>query len=164
MTTDTTTRTAAETLMDSPAFNAAIDAAIDELKSASASITAVRPGNPDLKVSLDECLARHAINKGRKSVFPYIGSGLGHGPLVELLDGSVKWDMINGIGVSMFGHSHPEMTRAALRAAMGDTLMQGNLQFNRDAIEFSQFLVDEAARTSNLKQCFLTNSGAMANE
>ena len=56
---------------------------------------------------------------------------------VRLADGSVKWDMINGIGVHMFGHSDRDMIRASLEGAVSDTVMQGNLQYNQDAVDFA---------------------------
>ena len=102
--------------------------------------------------------------RGRPALYPYIGSGIGNGPLVELADGSVKWDMINGIGVHMFGHGDPDIIETALRAALSDTVMHGNLQFNAEVIDFAELIVTEASRASELKYCFLTNSGTMANE
>ena len=84
--------------------------------------------------------------------------------MVELVDGSVKWDLINGIGVQMFGHSDPDMVRAALESALEDVVMEGNLQFNTRSIEFGELLVEQASRGSRLRHVFLTNSGAMANE
>ena len=164
MATDTTLRNLADTLLDNPAVSGGIDSIIRELREAQSSITGVRPPAEELRVGYEQYLAQVEKDKGRKPVFPYVGSGLGNGPLVELADGSVKWDMINGIGVSMFGHSHPGMTEAAIRGALADTVMQGNLQFNREAIDFAQLLVEEAGRTSRITKCFLTNSGAMANE
>lgn len=164
MATDTTLRNLADTLHDNPAVSGGIDSIIRELREVQSSITGVRPPVDELRVGYEKYLAQVEKDKGRKPVFPYVGSGLGNGPLVELADGSVKWDMINGIGVSMFGHSHPEMTEAAIRGALADTVMQGNLQFNREAIDFAQLLIEEAGRTSRITKCFLTNSGAMANE
>lgn len=143
---------------------ASIEAILDELRTAQAGLTEARPPNSDLVVEYEELLARAAKIRGRESLFPYLGTGFGNGPLVELADGSVKWDMINGIGVHMFGHSHPQMVRAALESALSDVVMQGNLQFNTDSIGVSEILVTEAARTSAITHCFLTNSGAMANE
>ena len=37
--------------------------------------------------------------RGGNLFFPYISSGFGNGSLVQLHDGSIKYDMINGIGV-----------------------------------------------------------------
>jgi 4-aminobutyrate aminotransferase-like enzyme len=156
--------TIAAALVEHPAISTSIDAIIAQVRAAQQSITGIRPPNPDLKQSYADSLEQFTRLRGRGPIYPYLGSGFGNGPLVELADGSVKWDMINGIGVSMFGHSHPELIAVALRAALGDTTMQGNLQCNTDAVTFAQVLVDEAARTSRIRHAFLTNSGAMANE
>jgi 4-aminobutyrate aminotransferase-like enzyme len=164
MTTKTHELTAAATLAASPAVQDAIDTIVREVIDAQSSITAARPPQGELVESYQSYLKRSADVKGKPPLYPYVGAGLGNGPLVELADGSVKWDMINGIGVHMFGHSDPDMIATALRAAMSDTVMQGNLQFNLDSIEFSELLAKEASRGSKLKYCFLANSGVMANE
>lgn len=156
--------TQASLLASSPAIRDAIAAIVRELKARQAHLTGARPPQAELKETLDGWLKRSAECKGRPALYPYVGSGLGNGPLVELTDGSVKWDLINGIGVHMFGHSDPEMVEANIRSALADTVMQGNLQFNADSIEFTEFLVAEAVRSSKLKCCFVTNSGCMANE
>ena len=147
-----------------PAIEAAIATIRRELAQTQHQLTGARAGNVQLKLSLDEHLARATEVRGRAPLYPYIGSGLGNGALVELLDGSVKWDLINGIGVHMCGHGDGEVIEASIRASLSDLVMQGNLQFNSDAIEFGEFLAHEAARTSRLKHCFITNSGCMANE
>jgi 4-aminobutyrate aminotransferase-like enzyme len=98
--------------------------------------------------------------RGGKLWFPYIGSGIGRGALVELADGSVKYDFISGIGVHFFGHNHPALIDAAVDAAISNTIMQGNLQQNIDSLNLSALLT----QASGLPHCFLTNSGAMANE
>ncbi|MBL9149305.1 MAG: aminotransferase class III-fold pyridoxal phosphate-dependent enzyme [Phycisphaerae bacterium] len=147
-----------------PAIDAAIASILAEVRKRQASITGARPASADRKETLDSWLARSAEVKGRPALYPYVGSGFGNGPLVELVDGSVKWDLINGIGVHMFGHSDPDMIEASLRGALADTCMQGNLQFNPDSIEFAELLAGEASKSSRLKYCFVTNSGCMANE
>ncbi len=157
-------QTAAAALAANPAVDDAIERIVGEIESARASITGVRGPVTGGRESLKDFLERQKQNKGRGGFFPYIGSGIGNGPLVELLDGSVKWDLINGIGVHMFGHSDPDLIRTGLRAAMGDTVQQGNLQCNADAVMFGETLVEQASRGSALRHCFLTNSGAMANE
>ena len=149
---------------DSPAVVETIDALVRQLADAQAAITGERPPSPTLVARNDSYLARQGAVKGRPPLYPYVGSGLGRGSLVELADGSVKWDLINGIGVHMFGHNDPDLVRAALRAVLSDTVMQGNLQFNVEAIEFAELLVSQAQPASDLKYCFLINSGAMANE
>ena len=143
---------------------ASIEAILDQLRAAQATITEARPPEADLVESYEALLGRAAAVRGRQCLYPYLGSGLGNGALVQLADGSVKWDMINGIGVHMFGHSHPTMVRAALESALSDVVMQGNLQFNPDSILIGELLTEEAARHSSIKHCFMTNSGAMANE
>ena len=151
-------------LVESPAVKSALEALLAELGQVQASITGARRADPARAGSYREHLARQEALKGRPAFYPYVGSGLGHGPLVQLLDGSVKWDMINGIGVHMFGHGEPDLVATALRAALADTVMQGNLQFNAEAIDFADLLVKAAAGGSRLAHCFLINSGALANE
>ncbi len=164
MTTEATDILTARALAETPAVAGAIDAILHELGQAQASITAARPALPELAESYETFLSRQAEAKGRAPWFPYVGSGLGNGPLVQLADGSVKWDLINGIGVHMFGHGDPDLVATALRASLGDTVMQGNLQFNTDVIEFAGLLVEQAGQSSGIKHCFLINSGALANE
>jgi acetylornithine/N-succinyldiaminopimelate aminotransferase len=123
-------------------------------------ITHIRPPLPELIQSYKETLEAFQGIRGGKLYFPYLGSGCGHGPLVELLDGSIKYDMISGIGPHFWGHSHPPLIETAIDAALSDTIMQGHLQQNEDALLISQLLV----KASGLDHCFLSSSGAMANE
>lgn len=121
---------------------------------------AVRPPQKELLQTYQETLEAFNILRGGKLYFPFLGSGWGHGPLVELLDGSVKYDMITGIGPHFWGHCHPPLIEASLDAALSDTIMQGNLQQNQEAFLLSRLLVN----ASGMDHCFLTSSGAMANE
>ena len=162
--TDQSQSTVASSLASSRAVRDAIESLQRELKQAQSKITGVRPPIGALKATYQDALNRQTEAKGRPPLYPYVGSGLGNGALVELADGSVKFDMINGIGVHMFGHGDPDIVSAAVRAAMSDMIMQGHLQFNTDAIELAELLIAEAAKSSQIKRCFITNSGAMANE
>ena len=164
MTPRTSDITAAKTLAQSATVNDAIQSIIAELVEAQSGLVGARPATAELMQSYEDALAQYGELRGRAALYPYIGSGIGNGPLVELADGSVKWDMINGIGVHMFGHSDPDLIETALRAALSDVVMHGNLQFNADVIDFADLIVTEASRSSDLKYCFLTNSGTMANE
>lgn len=129
------------------------------------SINDVRPGDPGLSARYQDQLAAFGKLRGNNLVLPYMGSGLGNGPFVELEDGSVKLDFITGIGVHGYGHNHPLMIDAGLRAALSDTVMQGNLQQNSDSYRFTRLLVETACQTgAKLNHCLLTSSGAMANE
>src|SRR5436190_703501 len=94
------------------------------------------------------------------------GSGFGSGCLVELADGSVKYDMISGIGVHGLGHGNPILVAAGLEAALQDTVMQGNLQQNVESARLSRELLDVARAEGGqrLAHVFLSSSGATANE
>lgn len=151
-------------LAASPAVRTAVDAIVSEVRAKSAMITDVRGPVPELAKSYEELMARASAVRGRGLLYPYISSGAGNGALVELLDGSVKWDMICGIGVHFFGHAEPDLIRAAVEAGIEDTLKHGNLQTSNGAFEFAETLLTEAKKHSRLKHCFVTTSGAMANE
>lgn len=133
---------------------------MEAVQSYQKSITAIRPPQSELIQSYEEILNAFHIIRGGKLYFPYLGSGWGHGPLVELLDGSIKYDMISGIGPHFWGHSYPPLIEVAIEAAFNDTIMQGHLQQNYDAVLLSQQLI----KASGLDHCFLSSSGAMANE
>jgi 4-aminobutyrate aminotransferase-like enzyme len=103
--------------------------------------------------------------RGGPLLLPLLVSGIGHGPLVELADGSVKYDMINGIGVHHLGHSHPALAEAAIDAALADTIMQGNLQQDETAAVFADLLLTLArSGGAELAHCFIASSGVMAGE
>lgn len=123
-------------------------------------IVGIKAPIASLKQSYDDMLKAMAEYRGGKLWFPFIGSGIGKGALVELADGSIKYDFITGIGVHFFGHSHPALIDASIDAAISDTIMQGNLQQNIDSVRLSELLI----KASGLPHCFLTSSGAMANE
>ena len=123
-------------------------------------LTGIRPPDPELKPYYDQALQTLTQCKGSPPWYPFIGSGIGKGVLVELLDGSVKYDFLGGIGVHHFGHSHPELIASSIDAAISDTVMQGNLQQNSDSIDLIEMLVTE----SKLDHCFLSTSGSMAND
>jgi acetylornithine aminotransferase len=103
--------------------------------------------------------------RGGAPYFPYLSSGLGRGPWVELSDGSVKLDFIVGIGVHGLGHSHPLMMQASIDGALQDTVMQGNLQQHPPSIELCERLIQWAQKSgAHLDHCLLSTSGAMSNE
>ncbi|HLP42395.1 MAG TPA: aminotransferase class III-fold pyridoxal phosphate-dependent enzyme, partial [Fibrobacteria bacterium] len=135
------------------------------LADAQASFTGIRPPDPGRKAAYEETLARFAELRGASLYYPYLGSGLGRGPLVELADGSVKYDFITGIGVHYFGHNHPALLEAGVDAALENTVMQGNLQQNVVSETLLARLLAAANRSgAALAHGFLTSSGAMANE
>lgn len=151
-------------MFSSPAVHAGVRQIVEEVRRASAKLTEVRLPNPGLKESYEAALARAGEVRGRGLLYPYLGSGVGNGALVELLDGSVKWDLITGIGVHFFGHSDPDLIQAGVEGAMADTLQHGNLLSNDDAYRFSDLLLKEARKHSRLKYAYCSTSGCMANE
>lgn len=102
--------------------------------------------------------------RGRPLNYQFIGTGAGQGVYVEVEDGSVKMDLINGIGVHIFGHGHPKLRAAAVRGALSDVVMQGNLEPNHEYVKLSKKLVELASRKSRLKYCWFSTCGTMANE
>jgi acetylornithine aminotransferase len=125
----------------------------------------VRPSSELLRESYSNWLDRLTDVRGGPPIWPYLSSGIGRGPYVELADGSVKLDFICGIGVHGAGHSDPGMVSAAIDAAIEDTVMQGNLQQNRASVVMMEKLIALAqASGASLPHCLLSTSGAMANE
>ncbi len=156
--------TIGEALHASPAVRSAIQCIVAEMRGASAKITDVRPANPGRKEHYDALIARAEAARGRGLLYPFIGSGVGNGALVELADGSVKWDLICGIGVHFFGHSDLDLAEAALRSGLDDTVKHGNLQANFEPFAFMETLINEARKGSKLQHGYIATSGAMANE
>lgn len=122
-------------------------------------IQGIKPPDPALKQSYEHMLQEFNRFRGQNLFFPFIGSGAGRGALVELADGSIKYDCISGIGVH-FGHGHPKLIESSLDAALQDTLMQGNLMQSEESVQLTRLLIQH----SKLDHAILTSSGAMANE
>jgi 4-aminobutyrate aminotransferase-like enzyme len=128
-------------------------------------LTGVRAPAGDRADDYDRLIQHFGQLRGGELYFPYLGSGIGNGALVELADGSVKYDMISGIGVHYFGHGHPAILAATIRAAMSDIVMQGNLQQDREAVDLTRLLLEQAGTGGcKIAHALLTTSGAMANE
>lgn len=139
---------------------AALQDLVESLAGAQEKITATKTASQDYSKNL-----QHLYNvRGRNLYYPYVGSGMGHGPFVELMDGSVKLDLIGGIGIHLFGHSHPMVVKAALEGALQDVVMQGNLQPNREYGELLDLLVGLAGRKSRIKKGWIGTCGTIVNE
>ena len=130
------------------------------------SVKKLKPKPPTAPKELtDELLERFKNVRGGGLVFPYVGTGKGYGALVELTDGSVKYDMIGGIGVNYFGHGNEKIVEASLNSAFSDCVMQGNLQQNEESlVVMEKFKRVANLHGANLDHVFLTTSGAMAVE
>ncbi|MBQ26730.1 MAG: acetylornithine aminotransferase [Nitrospiraceae bacterium] len=138
---------------------------LDALSTHQHKLDGPRPSNSSLDTSYMALLGEAGKLRGRPLMLPYIGTGIGRGALVELGDGSVKYDFISGIGVHVLGHSHPAIVMAAIDAALSDTIMQGNLQQNSESVELARELCEVGNRNDgHFTHCFLATSGAMANE
>jgi 4-aminobutyrate aminotransferase-like enzyme len=135
-----------------------------EVVQTSSGLRGLRPARQELQTSYQEAMQKLGQLRGRELYYPFIGSGAGSGPYVELMDGSVKLDLINGIGIHLFGHSHPQVMKAAVRGALSDVVMQGNLEPNVEYKDIGERLVRLAAKKSRLRHYWLSTCGTMANE
>ena len=153
-------KTVADALFQDPALDRAIDELVANVTTAGAKLGA---GMAADREPARELAKKINERRGRPLFFDgIIGSGLGRGPLVEMVDGSVKYDFIIAIGTNFFGHSDPDMLRTAVKAALQDVAMQGNLHPNREYAAFMEALCSRAP--GRLKRGWLAPSGADANE
>lgn len=136
----------------------------ESIQTAGQEITGIRPANKTQMASFEKSLEDIARFRGRPLFFKYIGTGRGRGAYVELEDGSVKLDLINGIGVHILGHSHPAVIRGAIQGATADIVMQGNLQPNKEYLGMLEKLSDLASRSSRMSHVWLATCGTIANE
>lgn len=150
----------AEKMAKDPRLHEAKRLLLEAASDYSKKISTVKPADPERKIAYDQLLERFKEARGGKLWYPYIGSGIGNGPLVELLDGSVKYDFITGIGTHYWGHSHQDLISTSFDAACSDTIMQGNLMQNRDSLDLMELLL----KNSGLDHCILSTSGVIANE
>jgi 4-aminobutyrate aminotransferase-like enzyme len=151
-------------LSSSGKINELVEGLVREVQRLSESIKGVRGPAPEEAARSAQLLERTNQLRGRPLFYNYIGSGIGRGPYTELEDGSVKLDLINGIGVNILGHSHPRVIKAALKGAMADVVQQGHLEPNADYTKLSNKLIELAGRSSRLRHAWLTTCGTMANE
>ena len=101
-----------------------IDQSVQEAMTFSQQIEGVRDALPDQEATLKAVVEKTNALRGRPLFYDYVGSGVGRGPYVELEDGSVKLDLINGIGIHIMGHNHPKVMAAATRGALADVVMK----------------------------------------
>lgn len=151
-------------LKESSSVKQSISLLANEVEKISRQIEQTRPPQEAFIKQNQILTAKIGENRGRPLFYPYVGTGIGHGPYVELEDGSVKLDLINGIGIHILGHSHPKIIEAMLEGALSDIVTQGNLQANREYLEMGDKLVQLAKKSSRLAHAWITTSGSMANE
>lgn len=137
----------------------------EALNEHSQKITGVKRPTKELASTYQETIESFSRDRGGKLFYDYIGSGIGNGALVELADGSVKYDFITGIGVHYFGHSHPGVVSAQVDGALTNTTMSGNLQQNIDSPRLFKLLLEQANKYGGgFDHMFMTSSGVMAAE
>jgi len=156
--------TIANSVFGSPRLKKLVEDLKNEVLKGQKEIVATKPPNPELIMSYKDYLEDIQSLRGRNLFYPYTGSGLGNGPFVELQDGSIKLDLINGIGIHLFGHSHPDIIEASITGALQDVVMQGNLEPNREYGELLELLVTAAGRKSKLKKGWIGTCGTIVNE
>jgi 4-aminobutyrate aminotransferase-like enzyme len=137
---------------------------VGQAQAITSKIEGVRPPDPAHKERAQQMIDQVGKHRGRPLYYPYLGTGAGRGPYVELEDGSVKLDLINGIGIHIMGHSHPKMIEASVQGALQDIVMQGHLEMNTEYLKFNELMLDLAGRKSRLKTCWISTCGTMANE
>ena len=137
---------------------------VKEVTDLNKTITGPKAAHPEHAENGKSWIDRTGKVRGRPLHYPYVGTGAGNGPFVELEDGSVKLDLINGIGIHLMGHAHPRVMKAAVRGALSDIVNQGNLQPNREYTILLEKITALAAKRSRLKYGWLSTCGTMANE
>lgn len=147
-----------------PSVSVLVQDLVDEVRSINNELNTVKGPQESLKAKAQKLMEDLGKVRGRPLYHNYIGTGAGNGVFVELVDGSVKLDLINGIGIHLMGHSHPRIIKAAVKSALSDVIMQGNIQPNTDYLKMTEKLVQIAGRRSKLKYAWLATCGTMANE
>jgi acetylornithine/N-succinyldiaminopimelate aminotransferase len=148
----------------SEAVTSLVQKLVDEVVKLNGKIPGIKSASPEFADQFKGKLDQIGKLRGRPLHYPFIGTGAGRGPYVELEDGSVKLDLINGIGIHLFGHGHPRVISAAVRGALQDVITQGNLEPNKEYVKFTEKLVSIASKKSRLKHAWFATCGTMANE
>lgn len=151
-------------IAESEKIKSMIKQLVGEVQSLNSNIRSIQGSTPDRVEHAKKLFDQAAQFRGRPLAYPFVGTGSGRGVYVEVEDGSIKLDLINGIGIHIFGHGHPLVMEAAVRGALSDVIMQGNLEPNKEYIEFSEKLVKLASKKSAIKYAWFATCGTMANE
>lgn len=124
----------------------------------------IKASDPEKESSYKEALDELGSIRGRPVFYPYLSCGRANGPLVELMDGSIKLDLINAIGVYLLGHNSKVLLKAGVEAGLEDVVMQGNLQLSQGYYRLARKLKEIASKNSRLEHVWISPSGAMSNE
>ncbi len=152
-----------DTITQAPEYQQKKNEIMRLLRQELSKINGVRGPSNELRADYAAEVDRVSKARGRDLYYPFIGSGAGNGPFVELRDGSVKYDLITGIGVNFWGHGNIDFFEAEFDGLWGD-VMQGNLAPLPDYGGLMADLLDVVGPKSRLKHVWLTSCGAIANE
>jgi len=153
--------------MTSGTKNPEIEKKINELYSLilkkQESINQIQAADPSKKGLIESKLKTFEDNRGKGFFYPYLTEGEGHGPFSKLIDGSIKYDLIEGIGFNLFGHSPSFFIKSCLEAATVDSVMCGNLQPYTQAMDLTVEMMKSVEGTK-LKHFWFAGSGSFAND
>ncbi len=151
-------------IQQSDKVNSLIKDLVGEVTKLNSSLEGIRAPQDANKESGKQKIDQTGLLRGRPLHYQYMGTGAGRGPYVELEDGSIKLDLINGIGIHLMGHANPRVMAAAVRGSLADILNQGNLQPNNEYRLFTEKMVQIASKNSRMKYAWIATCGTMANE
>jgi 4-aminobutyrate aminotransferase-like enzyme len=152
--------TTTEEILNDPEYQKAKADIITCVKRHQSNINGIKKPDTNLNDHYLSILDEFKRVRGGGLYYPYISTGVGNGPYIQLRDGSIKLDCINGIGVHYCGHSHQNIIASGIDAAIQDTVMEGHLQQGYAACE----LMKQLTTLSKKDHCFISTSGATACE
>ncbi len=157
--------TESQRLRSSLRFQNAKKELLEVIEESSAKIRRLKQASslPSSQDTFQKLLSDFARDRGRELYYPLLTSGIGSGPFVELMDGSVKYDMITGIGINFFGHSHPALVEEMIDGLSAD-VMQGNLEPGIELKDLLESILSQVGEGSRLKHAWAMCSGTMVNE
>ena len=147
---------------------------VENLRKAQLIEEKIKAANPEKIAHSKELQSRMGNVRGRPLLYSMFPSGRGSGPFFESEDGSVKMDLICGIGVALFGYHHPEIFRESLEGLSRAPFMHGTLMPGHDQLQLSEKVLAAAngdglghlssEARAKMAGVWLTSCGTMANE
>ena len=144
-------------------INKTLDHLFSLIKNQNEKINQVKKSQPDLSIENNNQVKKLEQYRGVPSFYNYLKTGSGNGPFLELSDGSVKYDMINGIGINLLGYSHPVYIQSHLQSALKDCAICGNLLPDSSYLSFCDQILANVNQ-SRLKHFWFATSGSLAND
>ena len=144
-------------------INKSLDHLFTLIKDQNDKINQLRKPQPNLSIENHNQVKKLEQYRGVPSFYNYLKTGNGNGPFLELADGSVKYDMINGIGINLLGYSHPIYIQSHLQAALKDCVICGNLLPDHSYLSFCNQIL-ENINQSKLEHFWFATAGSLAND